>query len=81
MKSSMYIGFKQQIEQFEPIEIGASAEIEHDNDVDVDDKLTDIIMKRLEEQSTKIAASVAVIKKRIIDELSDEEEGDEGGWE
>lgn len=81
MKSSMYVGFKQQIEQFEPLEIGASVEIEHDDDVDVNDKLTAIIMKRLEEQSTKIATSVAVIKKRIINELSDEEEGEEEGWE
>jgi len=78
MKSTLYVGYKQQIEQYEPLEIGASVEMEHDPESkDVNDVLTAMVISRLEAQSALIAGKVAAIKKKVIEELSDEVEGDD----
>lgn len=71
MKSTLYVGFKMQLDQYEPIEIGASAELEGEN---VDEELKNVVMTRLRESAKEACKEVVVIKKKIIEELSDNDD-------
>ena len=76
MKSSLYVGFKVQIAAYEPMEIGASAEIDHDDKYDkevINQALRETVTFRLESQVKEITKLVVRTKKKIIEELSDDE--------
>lgn len=78
-KSTFAVGVTVQIQEYEPLKLFASEEVEHDGRdtkaIDLD--LAKRVMTRLDTMTSEVALKVTEIKERAIEELSDMEEGEE----
>lgn len=74
-KAQFSVGFKVQVEQYEPVDIWAGESVEYTGEIkDIDVKLIKAVMKRLGAKVEDIVLHVGELKQRIIDELSNPED-------
>lgn len=72
-KAHFAVGVTIQLDEYEPIKLYSSSEVEHDgSDPDgVNLDLATRVMKRLDDMTSEVALKIAEIKAQAIEDLSD----------